>query len=194
MSSRIIELEELYKSYTRDKAFDTLKSKGSKFIPGAGQLKPKLMIIGEAPGQDENDKGRPFAARIGEELKYLLKGNDIDPDDVFYTNLVKYYDPTRERKDAIFLASYEYLIHEIEIVDPLIVGLCGLPVTSTFYPDIKDVYPYNGMLLDEMYVPLANPAIVTHSSQKTPAVRRGFSKLKGYIDAKQSILEKASQS
>lgn len=186
MSQQMDNLKELYNTYMTDPSFQTLINMGSTFVPGAGPLGPDIMIIGEASGQEENEQGKPFVGKVGTELNYLLKGADLDPNAVFFTNLIKFYDPVKQRNGEVFAKSVEYLKKEIEIVDPEVVGLLGLPVVSIFYPEISEssqIFKYNGRLLDNKYVPLVNPAMMIHAFHKRESVRRGFNKLKDYVGA-----------
>ena len=63
---------------------------GKRFVPGEGCLNPRLLFIGEAPGKDEEEQGRPFVGAAGRNLGRLLEEIGISREDVFITNLVKF--------------------------------------------------------------------------------------------------------
>jgi uracil-DNA glycosylase family 4 len=171
-------LEELYKRYIGDPSFALLKNRGANFVPGSGPLNPDIMIIGEKPGRSENDQGKPFVGKSGEELKYLLKGSDIDPFNVFLTCVVKFFSPIQQ--DKVTQTGFKFLQEEIEIVNPGVIGLCGLTVIKMFYPDIVEILPYNGKLLDDRFVPLYNPAAILHTPHRRGPIRKGYESLKKY--------------
>ena len=58
-------------------------------VPGEGSLTPKFVLVGEAPGKDEDACGRPFVGRCGKVLRTALEACQVDPDDVFICNAVK---------------------------------------------------------------------------------------------------------
>jgi uracil-DNA glycosylase family 4 len=58
-------------------------------VPGEGSLAPKFVLVGEAPGKDEDACGRPFVGRCGAVLRASLAACSVDPEDVFICNAVK---------------------------------------------------------------------------------------------------------
>jgi DNA polymerase len=183
------ELKALYDSYLMDTKFAHLRDAKRKFVPGAGPLRANLMLVGEAPGKMENAKGVPFVGRAGINLTNLLEDVSIDVDDVFFTNAVKFYPlrhvdgnftPTEEE----IAASREYLLKEIDIVEPLVVGMCGRTAIHTVYPNLNDVFHNHGKLLDGKFVPLYHPAVVSYQPHRKLAVREGYTKLAAYLVAK----------
>ena len=58
-------------------------------VPGEGSLAPKFVVVGEAPGKDEDACGRPFVGRCGKVLRTALEACSVDPGDVFICNAVK---------------------------------------------------------------------------------------------------------
>ncbi len=60
-----------------------------KVVTGEGPLRPKYVFVGEAPGKDEEKRGRPFVGRAGQLLRSSLMSQGIDPADCYFTNVVK---------------------------------------------------------------------------------------------------------
>lgn len=184
------DLEALYKAYLKDNRFDHLRKQNINFVPGCGPLQPVLMIIGEAPGRMENARRVPFVGRSGINLNNLMEDVGIDPYNVFQTNVVKYWPqeehgtktrtPTEEEVDV----SREYLLKEIDIVEPTIIGLCGRSAIQALFPQFTNVFEHHGKLLDGKFVPLYHPAVISYNPQKKHSVREGFTKLKAYMDAR----------
>src|SRR5687767_15845519 len=69
----------------------------AKYVGGFGP-KSKLMVVGEAPGQDEEAQGRPFVGSTGMEVRELLKDCGVDLDSVYRTNVFKYRPPGNDFK------------------------------------------------------------------------------------------------
>jgi len=62
----------------------------TQVVPGEGNPKAKILIIGEAPGQKEDKQGRPFCGRAGKFLDELLKSVNLRREKAYITNVVKY--------------------------------------------------------------------------------------------------------
>lgn len=182
------DLDLLYEKYQNDPKFDYLRADHPTtfFVPGDGPLNPDIMLVGEAPGRLENAKRLPFVGRAGTNLINILTDLEIDPFHVFMTNVVKYWPQTTNSvtrtpdKDEL-LSHKEYLLKEIEIVNPKIVGLCGYSAITTVFPNIPNVYHSHGELLDNKFVPLYHPAYTTRPGSNKSLVVSGYSKLKEYL-------------
>lgn len=181
MGEQLKELDALYKKYIADETFVTLRNRGATFVPGRGPLNPKIMIVGEKPGVTENELGKPFVGKTGTELVYLLKGADLDPEDIFYTCLLKYQSFNFD--NDLLDASYDYMEKEISIVNPTIVGLCGFNVIKLFYPEVEEIITCNGKLFDGRYVPLFSPSAMIHTAHRRAYIRKGYEQLKQFADA-----------
>jgi len=97
-----------------------------------GNPKAKLLIIGEAPGPEENRKGKPFVGRAGQLLDQILQSANFDPEqDVFITNSVFRMPPGEAGKTfrKLTLKEIEYyrpfVFEIIRLIDPLIMLLTG---------------------------------------------------------------------
>jgi len=95
-------------------------------VPGEGQLEAEVMIIGQNPGADEDETGRPFVGRAGKFLTKILAENGIKREDVFITNIVKHVSPKNRKPypDEV-AACLPYLNMQIRIIKPKIIVLLG---------------------------------------------------------------------
>ncbi|MCD8214081.1 MAG: uracil-DNA glycosylase [Clostridiales bacterium] len=77
------------------KLYDEMREKageafpGRKFIGGEGNLKPRLVLIGEAPGGEEEKQGRPFVGKAGKNLSEFLEILGLQRESIYITNVVK---------------------------------------------------------------------------------------------------------
>lgn len=96
-------------------------------IPGVGPLGAKLMIIGEAPGKEEEEKGEPFVGDSGRILRFALKENGIHPDECYITNVINIRPPHNDLKMlALPISSFvPRCIDEIKKVNPNCILLVG---------------------------------------------------------------------
>jgi|SRR5690349_4254990 len=194
MDPQKLKLKEIYDTYNKDPSFDHMRSDEINFVPGRGPLNPRILLIGEAPGSVENALGKPFVGPAGKKLEEILREVSIDPEeDVFYSNVVKYWPRTvQERRtrapnEAEITASKVYLLKEIEIINPLFVGLCGRISIQTIFPNIPSVRSQQGKLLNGRYVPLYHPAVILYREEKRREVITGYQILRSLIDAKELI-------
>jgi len=91
-----------------------------------GNPKAKLMIIGEAPGAEEDRSGRPFVGNAGKLLDRMLAAIDLNRNDCYITNIL-YWRPPGNRTpttDEINLCK-PFVKRQIEIVDPSVIILAG---------------------------------------------------------------------
>lgn len=177
----------LYDRYDSDLNFHMLRKPGVKIVPGSGQLNPILMLIGEAPGKLENARGAPFLGAAGNNLDKFLANINVNKEDTFKTNVIKYWPrlpsgSTRPPYKEEIEDSRDYLLEEIDIVNPLLVGLLGFYAINTVFPSIRSVFAHHGKLLENKFVPLYHPAVTLYQPAKEDLVRSGFDSLSEYID------------
>lgn len=181
------ELKALYNSIDADPKFDHLRQDDINFVPGTGVLNPTAMLIGEAPGVDENARCIPFVGNAGIELQKLLKKVNIDISFLYFSNVVKYWPRGDNRKsrpptDSEIEAARDYLKKEIEIVNPSFVALCGRTATRAIFPNINSIRQVCGRLIDKRYLPLYHPAVVLYKRERYEEVLSGYKILAGLID------------
>lgn len=186
--SRDDRLDELYELYQNDPQFEYLRKDHPTtfFVPGDGPMSPDIMLIGEAPGRLENANRMPFVGRAGVNLANILQDLEIDIYYTFRTNVVKYWPrdgmgKTRSLDNDEIADARKYLLKEIEIVNPKIIGLCGHSAIKAIYPKIPHVHHSHAQLLDNKFVPLYHPATATYNVAKKPLVLSGYAKLKEYL-------------
>ena len=101
-------------------------------VPGEGQLSAKLMFIGEAPGKNEDDRGKPFVGAAGRILNEALEKAGIQRSLVFITNVVKCRPPdNRIPEDDERIACRPYLDRQISLIAPQIICILGATAYSS---------------------------------------------------------------
>ncbi len=117
---------------------DPLFPEGTSMVIYRGNPAAKLMIIGEAPGTEEDRQGKPFVGRSGQLLDQILSAAKFDPEeDVFITNAVFRLPPGDGGKPLRKPTNDEidfykpYLLEIIRLVDPLIMLLSGNVATQS---------------------------------------------------------------
>lgn len=98
----------------------------SNVVFGKGNQNAKILIIGEAPGKDEDLKGEPFIGRAGKLLTEILFSIKLNREDVYITNTVKCRPPENRNPSAEEISSCgHFLDKQINIISPSIIILLG---------------------------------------------------------------------
>jgi uracil-DNA glycosylase len=101
-------------------------------VPGEGPLNAKVMLVGQNPGGDEDELGKPFVGRAGKFLTKTLAENHIKRDDLFITNIVKHVSPKNRKPYSDEIAAcLPYLVTQIKTIKPKIIVLLGASAKET---------------------------------------------------------------
>ena len=117
---------------------------------GTGNKQADLMFIGEGPGADEDRLGEPFVGRAGKLLNEFLEKAEISREkDLYIINTVKCRPPkNRVPTDSEKAACEEYLLKQIETIDPKIMIFCGATALKSFYPQKTAISKIRGEVLE----------------------------------------------
>jgi len=103
-----------------------LKKNASKIVFADGNIQSPIMIIGEGPGQKEDELGKPFVGDAGNLLNKMLKAINIEREKIYITNVVNYRPPNNRKPEPSEINRYsEYLKEHISIINPKILILMG---------------------------------------------------------------------
>ena len=118
-------LELLKKSILNQKSCN-LKKQAKNIVFSDGNAKSKIMIIGEAPGANEDEEGLPFVGRAGMLLDKMLAAINLDRKKVYISNIINYRPPENRRPTDEEIKRYlPFIIKHIEIINPKILILLG---------------------------------------------------------------------
>ncbi|MFW6068679.1 MAG: uracil-DNA glycosylase [Chloroflexota bacterium] len=156
---------------------DPLAPAGTTMCIYRGNPGARLMIVGEAPGPEENKLGKPFVGRSGQLLDKILKSVDFDPEtDVFITNAVFRMPPGEGdrafRKPTVEeIEAYKpYLLEIIRLVDPLIIMLSGNVATQSLLgrTGITKLRGEWTQWNDRWVIPIFHPAYLLRNPTRQP--------------------------
>ena len=103
-----------------------LKNNSKKLIMGDGDINSPLMLIGEAPGQLEDDTGYSFQGEIGSLLKKMLLAINVEMDKVYTTYSINFRPPEDRKPTSQEIKRYSIFLKEhIAIINPKIIVLMG---------------------------------------------------------------------
>ncbi len=118
-------LERLKKSICNIKNC-SLKDNSKNMVFSDGNPKSRIMLIGEAPGANEDKEGLPFVGRAGALLDKMLAAIDLDRKKVYISNIINYRPPDNRRPTDEEIKRYlPFITKHIEIINPKILVLLG---------------------------------------------------------------------
>ncbi len=104
----------------------SLKDNATNMVFCDGNPKSKIMIIGEAPGANEDEEGLPFVGRAGALLDKMLAAIDLNRKKVYISNIINYRPPENRRPTNEEIKRYlPFITKHIEIINPKILVLLG---------------------------------------------------------------------
>ncbi|MEI6850407.1 MAG: uracil-DNA glycosylase [Candidatus Saccharibacteria bacterium] len=166
-----------------------LAQEAMNLVMGDGNINADIVLIGEAPGKQEDLSGLPFMGAAGKFLNEMLAGADINRSDVYITNIVKYRppnnrDPLPDEKTAF----WPYLVRQLDVIRPQIVVTLGRHSMEYFLPGQK-ISVVHGQPKQINFgegniivVPLYHPAAALYNGGMRSTLIEDFKKLPKIID------------
>lgn len=173
-----------------------LAAQATQLVMGDGNPNADIVFIGEAPGKNEDEQGKPFVGAAGKFLNEMLLAAGMDRSDVYITNIVKYRppnnrDPLPEEKQAF----WPYLARQLELINPKAIVTLGRHSMEFFLPDArisqihghavrKKVTYHDGTDHEWMIVPLYHPAAALYNGGLRQTLIDDFLRVPVLIDSK----------
>lgn len=130
-NSMINSLDDFYNSINKCQKCELGKTR-KNFVFGVGNPNAKLMLIGEAPGADEDEQGIPFVGRAGKLLNDILKAIKFERDEVYIANILKCRPPNnRDPLPIERQTCFPYLDKQIELISPKVILCLGRIAANT---------------------------------------------------------------
>jgi len=163
-------------------------------VPGEGNIERKIMLIGEAPGFNEDVQGRPFVGRAGMLLEKFLLSIGLKREQVFITNVVKCRPPNnRQPTEEEINACSVYLDKQIEIIKPKVIVCLG-NISSQYILkkfEIKfesmtkmhgKVFSISNLQLQVKIIPTFHPAAILRNNNLLSLAKSDWEKIKEVIE------------
>ena len=158
----------------------------TNFVFGEGDKNASLLLIGEAPGAQEDFEGRPFVGRSGKLLDKILKAIDRDRfNDTYICNILKCRPPENRNPSLSEVDKCKpYLNHQIKLINPKLIVTLGLVAASTLLgkdSSLKD-------MRNNIFYYMNYPVLVTYHPAfllRSPSFKRNawedFKRIRDYI-------------
>ena len=168
----------------------------NKYFPviGEGGHSAKIMFIGEAPGKNEAETGRPFCGAAGYILDELLQSIGLDRKEVYVTNIVKDRPPLNRDPLPEEIEYYgPFLDRQIEIIKPEIIATLGR-FSMTYImkkfgleSELKSISTIHGKIFSAetsygkiKIIPLYHPAVAIYNNNTKETLKKDFEILKSF--------------
>jgi uracil-DNA glycosylase family 4 len=174
------QLDKIMSDIIENNTCPELAKTATQLVFGDGDANAELVFIGEAPGKNEDEQGKPFVGAAGNFLNELLESIGLSRANIYITNIVKYRppnnrDPLPEEK-AAFLP---YLKRQLAIIQPKLVITLGRHSLNCFLPDlqISKVHGQPKRYQGQVYLPLFHPAAALYNSGMRQTVIDDFANI-----------------
>ena len=156
-----------------------------KLVFGEGNPNAKIMFVGEAPGKQEAETGRPFIGRSGKLLREMIRSIGLEEKEVYITSPVKYLPKSGTPTKKQINHAQHYFQRQILIIDPEIIVLMGkTAVTAVLSKDIP-ILKAHGTVFDidnRKIIITLHPAAVLRFPHKYKAmVIKDFKKISSLL-------------
>ena len=131
------DLERLKLQVEKDKSLP-LREGATNLVFGEGNPNARVIFLGEAPGRQEDEQGRPFVGRSGQFLTKLLESIGVDRKDVWISSVVYFRPPENRLPTPSEIKAYsDYVDQQIKIISPKVIVTLGRTSLSKFLPTAK---------------------------------------------------------
>ena len=160
-----------------------LKKNAKNIVFCDGNPKSRIMIIGEAPGANEDKEGLPFVGRAGQLLDKMLSAIDLDRKKVYISNIINYRPPENRRPTDEEIGRYlPFISKHIEIINPKILILLGSTAMNALIGKDEVISKMRGKWMEKNFGRCKTSVIITFH----PAflIRQPAQKKQAWIDLK----------
>jgi len=153
----------------------------TKAVPGEGTPSARVMLIGEAPGREEDQRGQPFVGAAGRFLDEVLASSGVDRRVLFITNTVKCRPENNRtpRKREVDTCTSLYLFEQIELINPSLIMLLGSVATKKLL-GVNSVNEVRGRVIEHnnrKYLAGYHPAASFYREDMAENIRQDFALL-----------------
>lgn len=167
----------------------------TRAVPGEGPQNAEIMLIGEGPGFNEDQQGRPFVGQAGQFLEQLLGLAGLKRSDVWIGNVVKCRPPNnRDPMPEELQACHAYLERQIALINPKIIITLGRFSMGKFFPTARITAIHGQMrrVGDRFVIAMFHPAAALHNPTYLPLIKQDFAQLPQLLETARRELAKTT--
>ena len=165
-------------------------------VPGYGPVEARIMAVGEAPGEKEDQQGRPFVGAAGKLLTELVESIGLTRRDIYITNTVRCRPPgNRDPEPDEVEACSHFLDEQIALLRPdviLILGRHALAAPAARgRRGITRLHGERVVRDDRVYVPLYHPAAALYNGSLRETLFADMQRVRAYLDEAEAMRSRA---
>lgn len=139
-----------------------LKLRATQLVFADGNPEADIMLVGEAPGRDEDLQGKPFVGRAGQLLDRMLAAIGLDRDRVFIVNTVPWRPPGNRNPTPLEIAACRpFLDRQVQLASPKLMMSLGLVATQTLFDQKVSITRARGQWRDVTFGDFTVPVLPT---------------------------------
>jgi len=156
-------------------------------VPGEGNPDAEVLFVGEGPGKDEDEQGRPFVGAAGKFLTELIESVGWTRGDVFIANLIKHRPPGNRDPLPEEIAEYTpWLDEQIKIIQPKLIATLGRYSMAYYLGDGLSITKVHGQPKRNkaglVVMPMYHPAAALYRGDLRPVLKEDFMKIKKVLE------------
>ncbi len=178
------ELKALNEEYAKLPHSEKTWNLSRNFVPGEGSPEAQVMIIGQAPGRNEDMLLRPFVGASGKLLDEMIRVAGLKREKTYITSVVQFFPPkNRQPTDHEIAICKPFLEKQLDIISPKIVVLLG-SIAAKAVIGATEIMKHHGELVEDKYFLTIHPSAAVRLKKNVAVIRQDFEKLKEIIKEK----------
>ncbi len=179
-SKKIAALKKLYKDVAACQKCPLFQT-ATHAVPGEGNPDTDILFVGEGPGKNEDEQGRPFVGAAGKFLDQLIESIGYKRADVYIANVVKHRPPgNRDPLPDELHACTPWLDQQVEIIQPKLIVTLGRYSMGYFLGEgfsISKIHGQPKRKANKVVMPMYHPAAALYRGDLRPTLAADFQKI-----------------
>ena len=189
-------LAELYQRIAVCQDCEDLARTRTKVVPGEGPDRAHIVFIGEAPGFNEDQQGRPFVGQAGQFLEALLGSIGLKRSDVYICNVIKCRPPgNRDPLPTEIKNCQKWLDRQLELIAPKMIVTLGRYSLAKFFPgeSISKIHGKERKRDNVIYYPMYHPAAALHQQSLRQTIETDMLKIPSILARTEDVAQEENK-
>ena len=163
----------------------------NRAVPGTGNSRARIVLVGQGPGEHEDAVGVPFVGPAGELLNYLLNIVKLERKSLWLTNVTRCLPPEDRLPNRLEVRTCAaYLLEELQAIRPEIVCPLGNLALGVLLRKPAPILQYHGKTIPTQHYflfPMIHPAAALRRTDYLPLIKKDFQALKAFVDSNPTL-------
>jgi len=184
------ELSEICQQIIQCQRCEALVKSRTRVVPGEGAEQAEIMFIGEGPGWNEDQQGRPFVGQAGQFLDRLIASIKLGREQVYITNVIKCRPPGNRDPLPVEIQNCQpWLKTQIELIKPKVIVTLGRYSMAQFFPG-KSISKVHGTAQKKdniIYFAMYHPAAALHQQSLRQTIEADMLKIPALLEQEEAV-------